>query len=201
MQLVIDDFESVAPVVLFAPPMSDAEFTEFCQHYADYRIESTAEGEIIIMPPTYPKTGYQNVRIVSQLDGWSRRTKRGHTFDSSTGFHLPNGARRSADASWVSNERIRSVPAEEFDVYWRIAPDFIIELRSASDRLRTLQAKMLEWITNGVEVAWMIDPQERSVSIYTKSAEPVVLTNPERVHGSGPVDGFVLELAEIWSGI
>lgn len=201
MQLVVDDWESQAPVILHPPPMTDEEFVRFCERYPDHQIECSAEGEIIIMPPTYSEGSYRNGEVCGQLREWARAGCRGRAFDASCGFVLPNGARRSPDAAWVSMERIAALPAEHRHGFFHLAPEFLIELRSATDRLKKLQKKMEEWIANGTQLAWLIDPEERVVWIYRPEQPPERLENPERVTGEGPGAGFVLELAEVWAGV
>jgi Uma2 family endonuclease len=201
MQLVVEDFESMAPVILnpSRAPMTDKEFVAFCQQYEDCSVECTAEGEIIIMPPTYLITGEQNSEITAQLVIWAKKDKRGRVCDSSTGFRLPNGARRSPDASWIRKDRVAALPIQQRKGFLHLCPDFVIELRSATDRIRRLKAKMEEYIANGAELGWLIDPKERTVSIYRPGRAPESVIRPERISGEGPVAGFVLELADVWA--
>src|ERR1700752_3743880 len=143
-QLIVEDFDEMETVTL-APrrgPMSDEEFLAFCEHYPDCMIECTAEGEILIMPPTKVKTGRRNAKIIVRLGTWAELDSRGEVVDSSTGFRLPNGARRSPDAAWLSKTRSASLPREQRDGFYGICPDFVIELRSDSDRLNKLKSKM-----------------------------------------------------------
>ena len=158
--------EGSAPLILDASPMTDGEFAAFCAQYPDYRIESTADGQIVIMPPNYTRTGAMESAILFQLELWTRSRKNGLVFGPSTGFVLPSGARRSPDAAWMPLERVRRVPDGERVRYWHMAPDFIIELKSPTDRLPQLHAKMREWIDNGVELGWLIDPETRTVWVY-----------------------------------
>jgi Uma2 family endonuclease len=198
MQLVVDKFETLHGVVIQpeAGPITDEQFFAQCERYPDYRIETSADGDVIIMPPTHPRTGNRNFWINTQLGVWAGQNGRGEGFDSSTGFFLPNGARRSADCAWVSKERLGALSDD--DALWHTTPEFVIELGSGSDRLRTLRAKMQEWIANGVSLAWLIDPEERTVEIYRAGAAPEVLTEPAEVVGEGPVAGFVLKMARVW---
>ncbi len=193
MAFMIDD--AFLPATLSAPPMTDDEFAAFCAEHPDLRFEMTAEGELIVMPPTYPVTGDSNCEISWQLRTWAKKDGRGGTYDSSTGFVLPNGARRSPDASWVLKSRI---PRSKRDGFWHLCPDFVVELRSSSDRLRALKNKMQEYIANGAQLGWLIDPDTRSVTIYRPDREPETRTNITSVVGEEPVAGFVLELAEVW---
>ena len=201
VELVVEDFESVARVVLQPnrPPMTDDEFLAFCQHYPDFMVEATADGDIIIMPPAHPKTGRRNLSIGAQLYQWTKADGRGQAFDSSAGFVLPSGARRSPDASWIRKDRISSLPKEQQEGFYHLCPDFVIELRSTTDRLRMLQAKMEEYIANGAELGWLLDPKEQKVWVYRPNCEPEAIRFPESVAGEGCVTGFVLELEEIWA--
>jgi Uma2 family endonuclease len=133
MPLVIE--EGWLPATLTAPPMTDEQFAEFCSEHPDYFIETSAEGEIVISPPTFTLTGLRNAESTGQLRDWARRDRRGKPSNSSTGFVLPNGARRSPDAAWTEKCRIAELDPKNFDRYWHICPDFVIELRSQSDRL------------------------------------------------------------------
>jgi Uma2 family endonuclease len=200
MQLVVEDFESMAPVILHPlhVPMTDEEFVAFCQQYEDCFVESTAEGEIIIMPPNYSRTGERNLEIGFQLKMWTKRDGRGRAYDPSAGFRLPNGARRSPDASWIRKDRVAALPQEQQKRFYHLCPDFVIELRSPTDRIRRLMAKMEEYIANGAELGWLIDPEERTVWIYRPGRPAECIANPERISGEGPVAGFTLELLDVW---
>ena len=194
MALVIDD--SFLPATLSAPPMTDDEFAAFCAEHPDLRIEMTAEGELIIMPPTCFSPGDQNSEIGTQLRLWSKKDGRGKTVDSSTGFVLPNGARRSPDASWVLKTRI---PQSKRDGFLHICPDFVIELRSPSDRLHRLKHKMHEYLDNGAQLGWLVDPVNQSVTIYRPNRVPETRKDINSIAGEEPVAGFVLDLVEVWN--
>lgn len=169
MQLVVDNFETFSSVVLQqAAPPSDEQFLALCAQYPDCRLEVSAQGDIIIMPPAHPRTGQRNAAITHQLFAWSEQDGRGEAFDSSAGFFLRNGARWSPDSAWVSHDRL--MPAQDDAAMWHVAPEFVIELQSASDRLETLRAKMREWTANGVLLAWLISPDTRSVEIIAPMA-------------------------------
>lgn len=199
MQLVVEDFESMAPVILSPQrgPMTDDEFVAFCENYPDCLIECTADGEVLIMPPTKPRTGKRNGRLVMRLGIWAEQDKRGEFADSSSGFRLPNGARRSPDASWTRNDRVAALPPELRDGFYGICPDFVIELRSDSDRITKLKNKMQEYMNNGAQLGWLIDPFEHQVWIYRPNQTPECLDHPASVTGEGPVAGFTLDLAGI----
>lgn len=196
MALTIE--ESFLPAILTAPPMTDEEFAAFCSEHPDLFFETTATGDLIVMPPNYTLTGIRSGEILGQLRDWARLNGSGVVSDSSTGFVLPNGARRSPDAAWTSRGRIAALDPAQVERYWHLAPDFVIELRSHSDRLPVLQAKMREWIENGAALAWLVDPERRAVEIYRPTHEPEVLENASSVHGEGPVAGFTLDLQRVW---
>ena len=192
------------PIVLRMPPalaMDDDEFFEFCQINRDLRIERTADGEIIVMPPTGGKTGGRNFDLVVQFGIWIKRDGTGKGFDSSTGFKLPNGAERSPDASWVKLDRWEALTPSQMEKFIPLCPDFVIELRSPSDRVKNLQKKMEEYMDNGARLGWLIDPKNRRVYIYRPDGEVEQLENPATVKGDDSVlPGFVLNMEEVWSG-
>jgi len=201
MQLIVNDVESQAPVILHPPPMTDDEFYDFCQLYPDFRVERTAEGEIVIMPPTGMETGSRNNNLAMQLGAWAIEDGRGTACDSSTEFILPSGAARSPDASWVDNRRLESLTREQKKKFPRICPDFIVELTSPSDRLRNVEKKMQEWVDNGALLGWLLDPDSRTAYIYRPGRSPEMLENPKRLDGEGSVAGFVLKLERIWASL
>ena len=159
----------------------------------------TAEGELLVMAPTFSFSGARNSEILGQLHKWAKADGRGLSFDSSTGYVLPNGARRSPDASWISKAAIQQLSTKNFYGFWHLCPAFVIELKSESDRLPVLRKKMQEWVANGAELGWLIDPHARSVEIYKANSDPRSLTEVESAIGEGPVAGFVLDLAPVWN--
>jgi Uma2 family endonuclease len=178
--------------------MTVAQFYEFCLANRDLRIERTASGEVIIMPPAFSDTGNRNFNIAAQLGVWTEQDRTGIGFDSSAGFTLPNGATRSPDASWIKLERWNALTEDQKASFAPICPDFVIELRSSSDTLTRLRDKMQEYIANGVSLGWLIDRKNRTVYIYRPDREPELLENPETVSGEPELPGFVLRLAKIW---
>ena len=195
MAIVID--EAFLPATLTSAPMTDEQFAEFCSEHPDLFFEMTAEGVIIVMPPTYSLTSSRNQEIGRQLSNWAREHRGGTANDAAGGFVLPNGARRSPDAAWISKDRLRKLSPEEREGYWHLCPEFVIELRSKSDRLRMLRAKMEEWVANGAQLAWLVDPKSRTVEIYRPNREPEIVSG-DSVAGEGPVEGFVLRLSDVW---
>ena len=194
---MIDD--AFLPATLTAHPMTDQEFAGFCAEHPGLFFEMTAEGEIIVMPPAYSFTGVLNIRIDRLLDAWAERDGRGFASDSSTGFTLPNGARRSPDAAWTLKSRVAQLDPANRGKYWRLCPDFVIELKSPSDRPRLLREKMREYLANGAQLGWLIDPDQRSVAIYRPEGQVETLTGIDSVAGEGPVAGFVLDLSFVWN--
>jgi Uma2 family endonuclease len=177
--------------------LSDDQFYELCLANRDLRIERTAHGELILMPPTGGETSRRNVSIIVQLGMWNDRLGLGEVFDSSGGFKLPNGADRAPDASWVSLARWNALTPEQKEKFPPICPDFVIELRSASDRLSILQAKMQEYIDNGARLGWLINRKEQTVEIYRPNQPTEVLQNPAVLSGESVLPEFELKLAGI----
>ncbi|MEQ9369175.1 MAG: Uma2 family endonuclease [Coleofasciculus chthonoplastes F3-SA18-01] len=178
--------------------ISVEQFYEFCLANRDLRIERTASGEVIIMPPAFSDTGNRNMKIAQQVANWAEQDGTGEVFDSSAGFTLPNGATRSPDASWIKLERWDALSEEQKASFAPICPDFVIELRSQSDTLSGLQDKMQEYIDNGTLLGLLIDRKNRNVYIYRPNQEPEILENPETVSGEPVLPGFVLRMAKIW---
>lgn len=178
--------------------MSDDEFFDFCARHESIRLERSAQGDLIVMPPTGGETGRSNFRLNIHFGNWVLADGTGEGFDSSTEFKLPNGAFRSPDVAWVRRERWDALSPEQRRKFPPLCPDFVVELRSDSDRLRMLQEKLEEYIANGAQLGWLIDPLQRKVWIYRPNAEPVCLDNPASVSGEPELPGYFLPLAEIW---
>lgn len=178
--------------------LTDEQFYQLCQDNEDLRLELTAEGELIIMPPTGGITGSRNATITYQITSWTRKDGTGLSFDSSTMFILPNGAKRSPDGSWVSRERWDGLSHEERDKFVPLCPDFVLELRSSSDRLSFLQEKMAEYISNGAALGFLLDPKANRVYVYRPGQPVESLDNPRTVSGDPELAGFVLDLKDIW---
>ncbi|TVR15841.1 MAG: Uma2 family endonuclease [Phormidium sp. GEM2.Bin31] len=190
-----------APVIVSFPtlaPMSRDEFLSFCQANEQLRIERAATGEVEIMPPAFSDTGNRNFNLAVQLGIWTEEDGTGLGFDSSAGFTLANGAMRSPDASWVKRAKWNQLSEEEKASFAPICPDFVVELRSKSDALATLQAKMQDYIDNGASLAWLIDRPQRRVWIYRPQQAPQCLENPAEVSGEPELPGFTLTMATIW---
>ncbi|WP_027254604.1 Uma2 family endonuclease [Planktothrix agardhii] len=178
--------------------MTDEQFFQLCQNNRELRFERNANGELIIMPPTGGETGNRNGRLNQQLFNWTDADGTGIAFDSSTCFKLPNGADRSPDASWIKLERWDALTDEEKQKFPPICPDFVIELLSPSDSLKTTQEKMREYIDNGVGLGILINRKSRQVEIYRPGKEVEFLDSPATVSGEDVLKGFVLNLGMIW---
>jgi Uma2 family endonuclease len=178
--------------------MTDEQFYEFCQANRDLRIERTANREVIVMPPAFADTGNRNLKIAVQLGNWAEKDATGEVFDSSAGFTLPNGATRSPDASWIKLDRWNALMEKQKASFALICPDFVIELRSSSDSLKSVQDKMQEYIANGASLGWLIDRKSRNVYSYRPDQEPEILENPEAVSADPELPGFVLQMAKNW---
>jgi Uma2 family endonuclease len=182
----------------FERPMTDEELMRFCAANEMVRVERDANGELILMSPSGSGTGRTNSELIYQLAAWARETNSGATFDSNAGFTLPDGSMRSPDAAWIAWPRWNALSKEEQEGFAPICPEFVIELRSPSDSLPELQAKMRLWIANGAEVAWLVDPARKTVEVYRPGREAEVLEGGSAVEGDGPVAGFMLELGRVW---
>ena len=174
-------------------PISNNRFFEFCQQNSDLRIELTQEEELVIRAPAGGGSSYRNAQITYQLVGWSKQDGNGESFDSSGGFVLPNGAMRSPDGAWVSNDQLKNLSKEDWEKFLPLCPEFVIELRSASDSLRELQKKMIEYLENGAQLGWLIDPKEKRVYVYT-SDDLKILENPKSVSAAPLLKDFNFNL-------
>jgi len=179
-------------------PMGDEEFLQFSEENNPFRMELEPNGEILIMTPTVTDTGFINRRIVQALGNWADQDGRGEVAESSTGFRLPNGAVRSPDAAWVSHRRLEALTKSERKGFHPLCPEFVIELTSPNDKLKDVKAKMDEWIANGAELAWLIEPKERRVTVYRPGQEAEVFDDPTSVQGTGCVAGFELVMEKVW---
>ncbi len=183
--------------IVLDPPLSDEEFERLSEKCDCAFLERSKEGTIIVNAPAGGMTSDGNREITAQLSSWWKQHRRGRAFDSSAGFFLPDGSVLNPDAAYVTAEQLQGLTRDDLARFLRLAPAFIIELRSETDRLTAIQEKMEAWIANGVQLAWLIDPYARQVHLYQPGAAPRV-ESENRVAGSGPVEGFVLDLEEVW---
>ncbi|MEM9451586.1 MAG: Uma2 family endonuclease [Cyanobacteria bacterium P01_E01_bin.6] len=175
------------------------QFEELCRHNRDVRLERTATGELVIMPPTGGETGKRNSSLVGQLWLWNQQSQLGETFDSSTGFTLPNGATRSPDAAWIQQNRWDALTPDEKRRFLPLCPDFAIELVSPSDSIQDVRAKMREYLENGLQLGWLIDPNTNLVEVYQPDRPVNVLQQPRSLSADPVLPGFILELSDILS--
>lgn len=186
-------------ITLNIPHLTPQDFAELCEANQELRMERSATGEVIIMPPTFPWTGKQNFGLLGQLWAWCDRTGLGVGFDSSTGFTLANGAVISPDASWVSKERWEALTlSQQQEEFSPLVPDFVVELRSSSDTMKKLRDKMQEYIANGVRLGWLIDSQNKRVEVYRPMQNIEVLDSPATLSGEDVLPEFVLDLNKVW---
>ncbi|OKH53750.1 hypothetical protein NIES2101_09865 [Calothrix sp. HK-06] len=175
--------------------LSDDQFYQLCQNNRELQFELSAKGKLIIMSPVGGESGNREADFIIDLGVWNRQTGLGYTFSSSTVFKLPNGANRSPDATWIQKERWEALTPEQRRKFPPIAPDFTIELRSATDDLETLREKMQEYMDAGVQLAWLINPQQQQVEIYRQGQDIEVRNLPTQLSGENLLPGFSLSLS------
>ena len=190
--------EDMLPATFTAPGLSEAQFLALCEKFPDALLEYTEDGTVIVMPPTDPESSARVAYVVQKLGEWAEKRGRGIVIGPDGGFFFPRGSRRSPDAAWFDDARWKAAkrPRVRFPVF---APEFLIEVRSHHDRIRVVREKMEEYIANGVQLAWLIDPFQRTVEIYRPGRDPELLSNPKSVAGEGPVKGFVLKLERVFT--
>ena len=177
--------------------LSNEQFERLAVANRYVRLERTATGELVTMPPTGGETGNRNVELEGQLWLWNRQSRLGKVFDSSTGFRLPNGAIRSPDVSWIKQERWEALTPQQRKKFLPLCPDFAVELLSESDRLEEIGQKMQEYIDNGLRLGWLIAPQTKTVEIYRPS-RAVEVVSSATLSGEDVLPGFVFDLQTIW---
>ena len=178
--------------------ISEEQFYQLCIHNSDTKFERNADGEIVIMPPTGGETGKRNSNLIIELGVWNRQTKLGEVFDSSTGYKLPNGANRSPDVSWIEKSRWDSLTPQQKEKFIPLAPDFALELMSPTDYLINTQAKLKEYLDNGVKLGWLINPKAKQVEIYRLGQDVELLDSPRSISGENILPGFTLDLTNIF---
>ena len=178
--------------------LTDEQFTRLCQENPDLRLELTVQQELVIMPPTGLESGRRNSRLTRHLDTWAETDGTGIACDSSTLFTLPNGAKRSPDASWVKRERWDALTKDQREGFAPICPDFVVELRSPTDSLSDLHDKMREYIDNGARLGWLIDPLDKRVHLYRPGLPVESVDDPMTLSGDPILPGFILPVRELW---
>jgi Uma2 family endonuclease len=180
-------------------PLTNDQLFEFCQQNKSLQIERNANGDLLLTPPVGFLTSVRNSEIITQLRTWADGDRRGVASGSSAGFFLPNGALRAPDAAWTLRSRLRAIPKQQIEKFVPLCPDFVIELKSPSDTLSTLQAKMTEYIDTGARLGWLIDPYRRQVHVYRPTSDPEILDNPASLSGDPELTGFTLDLEPLWN--
>ena len=178
--------------------LSDDQFEDLISANRDSKFELTATGELLIMSPTGGETGNRNFELYIDLGNWNRKKGLGKAFDSSTGFQLPNGAKRSPDLSWITLEKWNALNPAQRRKFLPICPDFVVELVSESDDLKEIEGKMQEYLDNGLGLGWLIIPKSRQVQIYRPQQAIGILESPMSLSGESILVDFVLDLTPIW---
>ena len=178
--------------------LTDEQFFQLCQLHELIRFERNADGTLLLMPLVGGTTSIRNASLTAQLGMWNRDDQLGIGFDSSTGFTLPNGAVRSPDASWLKRDRWNALTQGQKETFAPVCPDFVVELRSATDCLKRLQSKMREYRDNGARLGWLIDLETQKVEIYRPDQEVEVLESPANLSGESVLPGFILNIESIW---
>ena len=180
-----------------AMKLNDDEYYEFCSLNPDTNFEMDRDGRLLIVPPTGGWTGNKNLKLTTQLGVWTDKDGTGIAFDSNTEFILPKGGKRSPDAAWIKLERWNALTYEQQEKFPPLCPDFVVELRSASDNLKPIQEKMQEYMESGARLGWLINPKNQQVEIYRQGRDKEVLDNPTILSGEDVLSGFILDLKGI----
>ncbi len=202
MQVILPEHTASARLILDAPDlMNDDAYLAFCEANPGLRIERTARGEIVIVPPAGGESDYRTLEIAGELRSWAKKDGRGTAFGSSAEFLLPNGAALAPDAAWVSQEKLSCLSKEQRRKFLRVVPDFVAEVMSPSDRLPAAKEKMAEWMENGVALGWLIDGDSETVYIYRQGRAMEAHEGISELAGEGPLGGFIINLADLWAGL
>lgn len=189
--------ESLTVIIPDSASWTNDQLFDFCAANHDLHVERDADGTIHFMPPTGGLSGNRNADLITDFVVWNRRQKAGRCFDSSTGFVLPNGAMRSADVAWLRTDRWEALTPEQQRKFVPLCPDFVLELRSDTDRLIDVQAKMDEWIANGCRLGWLVDPETRRTWVYPSGAEPEAVPFDTTLDGGEVMPGLRVRLADV----
>jgi Uma2 family endonuclease len=176
--------------------LTHEQFEQLCQDNPDLRLELSANGELILMAPASWESSEKNLDLATDVNNWNRQTRIGRAFDSSGGFTLPNGAVKSPDVTWIEKSKLVDIPPGT--AFPRVVPDFVIELRSKDDSLKTLREKMEEYRDNGIRLGWLINPQKKQVEIYRPGQDVEILEAPKTLSGEDVLPGFVLDMRSIF---
>jgi Uma2 family endonuclease len=176
---------------------NDRDFARYCKAHPDFRVELSALGELVVMAPAGADSSARNLALAGQVRTWAMACGLGIAFESSAGFRLPNGAIRSPDASWLATERWNALTASEKRGFAPVCPDFVAELRSPSDTLRDLRAKMREYCAQGARLGWLIDPYRKVVEVYRPARRVRTMRSPRSLSGEDVLPGFVLDVTQI----
>lgn len=198
MTVAVVNKSDLLPLEIGTLNFTAEQFERLCAANPDRSLELTATGELVVMSPVGGESGRSELKLGSRVLNWNEETGLGEAFSSSTIFILPDSSQRSPDVAWVERSRWEALTLEERKKFLPLAPDFVIELRSQTDRLPPLQAKMLEYQGNGVRLGWLINPQQQQVEIYRLGKEVEVLQSPTTLSGEDVLPGFVLNLTNIW---
>jgi Uma2 family endonuclease len=181
--------------------LSNEAYRAFCESNPDLRVERNTQGEIVIVPPAGSESSHRSLDVASQLFAWAKKDGCGKAFDSSVQFLLPDGSALSPDAAWVSNESLARCSRQQRKGFLPLAPEFVVEVMSPSDRLKQAKTKMEQWVANGVQLAWLIDGDAETIHIYRTNHAPKTRQGIQQLAGAGPIQGFVIQLRSIWAGL
>lgn len=181
----------------FIQRMSEADFEQLSRANKPYKFEKDSDGSLIVEEPTHFQTGMFNSKIIYQLEKWNEESGLGVCTDSSTGFYLSDGSLRTPDAAWTSKERLEALSKLDLKSFPHLCPDFIVELKSDTDSLKVLKAKMKMWIQNGCRLGWLIDVDAETVYIYTPKEELIHNTFDKNISGNPVLPNFELILSRL----
>jgi len=175
----------------------DEQLFNFCYDNKELRIERDSKGQIIIMAPTGLETSFFNSDLAYEIIKWNKKYKKGKVSVSNGGYTLQNGAMRSPDVGFVSNERLKKISDDERKKFSKVCPDFIIELISESDSINYTKEKMEEWMENGCRLGWLIDSKNQKTYIYRENGERIIQTFEHELSGENVLEGLSIKLSEL----